>query len=68
MVQAKATMERIGMNLIEEKRRAVLADMDIKKRLGTRKDDVAIDGDKTADRDILSVLSESSHTGISHHN
>jgi hypothetical protein len=53
MAQARATMHRIGMQLIEERQRAVMDDM----RSGAGKSVDGIDGDKTKGRDLLSVLS-----------
>ena len=50
MVRAQATMHRIGLQLIEERRKAGMADL----RSG-------IDGNNTHGRDILSVLSTIFH-------
>ena len=57
MNQARATMRRIGLELIEERRSEVIAEMQ------TAGGKNGIDGDQTVlGRDLLSVLSKSIYT------
>ena len=57
MQQAQATMRKIGMELIEQRRAAVAAELE---RAAEKSSASAIEGDKTAfDRDLLSVLGTS---------
>ena len=59
MSKARNTMRRIGLELIEERRKEILAERpDLKSSLVAGESE--IDGDKTRGRDLLSVLSESS--------